>query len=123
MKAGAADAIGFARHNRLPLLTYEDGVEIDLSFGALPFEEEMIRNAEPIEISPGCMASIATAEALVIMKAIAWRRKDQLDIQEIISINNKLDWDPIVDQFAEYAELLEVPERVAKLRALIIGSL
>ena len=83
----------------------------------------MIRNAEPIEISPGCMASIATAEALVIMKAIAWRRKDQLDIQEIISINNKLDWDPIVDQFAEYAELLEVPERVAKLRALIIGSL
>jgi len=123
LKARATDPIGFARHNRLLLLVDEDGVEVDLSFGALPFEEEMIRNAEPIEISPGCTASIATAEALVIMKAIAWRNKDKLDIQEIVSINHNLDWNPVVGRFAEYAELLEVPERVTELQDLIDASL
>lgn len=51
LAARVADPISFARINRLLLLTDEDGVHVDLSFGALPFEEEMIRNAELIEIS------------------------------------------------------------------------
>ncbi len=83
----------------------------------------MIRNAEPIEISRGCTASIATAEALVIMKAIAWRPKDKLDIQEIVSINYNLDWNTVVGKFAEYAELLEVPERISEPQTLIQESL
>ena len=123
LKARASDPIGFARHNRLLLLTDEDEVEIDLSFGALPFEEDMVRNAESIEISPGLTASIATAEALVVMKAIAWRPKDQLDIRELVSINPDRNWSSVVTAFAEYAELLEVSERIEDLRQLIQDSL
>ena len=123
LRVRADDPIRFARQNRLLLLTDEDGVHIDLSFGALPFEEQMIRNAEPIEVAEGCIASIATAEALVVMKAIAWRPKDKQDIREIVTINPSLDWDSVIESFTEYADLLETPERVDDLRALIKESL
>lgn len=119
LKPKAVDPIRFARQNRLLLLTDQDGTEIDLSFGALPFEEEMIRNAEPIEIGDGCTASVATAEALVIMKAIAWRPKDQQDIRDIVEVNPELDWASVIEQFAEYAELLDAPERKYELQEII----
>ena len=123
LKTRATDPVGFARQNRLLLLTDEDGVHIDLSFGALPFEEDMVRNAEPIEIGHGCVAAIATAEALVLMKAIAWRPKDKQDIREIVSLNPDLNWELVISTFSEYAELLEVPERVSELKSLIKESL
>ena len=122
-KARAANPIAFAQQNRLLLLTDDDSVHVDLSFGALPFEEETIRSAGLIEISEGFSAAIATAEALTVMKAIAWRPKDQLDIREIVAVNPDLEWEGVISSFAEYAELLEVPERVAQLRELIRESI
>ena len=119
LRPRASDPLGFARKNRLLLLTDEDGVHVDLSFGVLPFEEEMIRNAEPIEIAEGCTASIATARALVLMKAVAWRSKDLHDIVEIVSVNPDEDWGSVVDEFVEFAELLDAAERVEELRRLV----
>jgi len=121
--ARAENPISFAQKNRLLLLIDEDGTQIDLSFGALPFEERMIRNAEPVEIASGCFATVATAESLVVMKAIAWRPKDIQDIRDIASINPDLDWNSVVEEFAEYAELLETPERVPALKELIRESI
>jgi predicted nucleotidyltransferase len=115
----ATNPIEFAKLHRLLLLTDEDGVQVDLSLGALPFEQEMIRNAEPIEIAPGLIASIATPECLVVMKAVAWRTKDIQDIREIVSINDELDREYIIEQFSMYAEILGVPERVAELEMLL----
>jgi len=60
---------------------------------------------------------------LVVMKAIAWRPKDKQDIREIVTINPSLDWDSVIESFTEYADLLETPERVDDLRALIKESL
>ncbi len=57
------------------------------------------------------------------MKAAAWRPKADLqDIREIVSVNPKLDWKKAVKIFSEYAELLEVPERIAELHTLIQES-
>ncbi|MEI8283178.1 MAG: nucleotidyl transferase AbiEii/AbiGii toxin family protein [Armatimonadota bacterium] len=114
----SGDPIDFARKNRIFLLTDHDGVHVDLSIGALPFEETVVRNADRIEIAPGTFASIATVESLIVMKAVAWRPKDILDIREIVSINPEFDRKYVVDTFSEYAELLEVPERVGQLEAI-----
>jgi predicted nucleotidyltransferase len=121
LTAKAADPIAFALFNRLLLLQDADGVSVDLSFGALPFEEELIRNAESIELADGLTAAIATAEFLVVMKAIAWRPKDIQDIREIVAINPGLDRAFVMERFAPYAELLEFPERVTELEHLLLG--
>src|SRR4051812_48486146 len=39
-----ADPLGFARKNRVLLLQSPEGVGIDISLGALPFEECVVRN-------------------------------------------------------------------------------
>ena len=44
------EALDFAMTRRILLLTAANGVHVDISFGALPFEEEMI--------GPGCPARI-----------------------------------------------------------------
>ncbi len=110
----SADPIAFARANRMLLLSDADSVPVDLSFGALPFEEDLVKGAEKIEIGEG----IATVEALVIMKAIAWRPKDQLDLRELIGVNPGIDRDTVIRTFSAYAELLDVPERVTLLESI-----
>lgn len=121
LQARPNDPIAFARRNRLLLLEDEDSVEVDLSLGALPFEEELIESADLVEIMPNLTARIATAEALVIMKAIAWRPKDLLDIREIVGVAPNLDRDLIVKTFSEYAALLDALERVPMLIELLGG--
>ena len=54
---------------------------------------------------------------------MAWRPQDLQDIRELVSVNPKLDWKSVVSTFAEYAELLEKPERVSELQTLINDSL
>ena len=117
--ARSSRPIEFARLNRLLLLVDKDGIQVDLSFGALPFEEHTVRNAERIEVADRLTAPIASAEALLIMKAIAWRPKDHVDIREIVAVNPGVDKSYVLTQFAEFAELLEVPERVSELRSMM----
>lgn len=118
----AADPIQFAQRNRLLLLTDSNSVQIDIAFGALPFEEELVKTAKAVELSDGFRLKVASPEALVLMKAIAWRPKDQLDIRDLVSVNPHLDWQQVIEQFGEYANLLEVPERVEDLKNIVVAS-
>jgi hypothetical protein len=122
LKPRSVDPVGFARRNRLLLLTDEDSVHVDLSFGALPFEEYTVVHAQQIEVAPGLFASIATVESLLVMKAVAWRPKDLQDIREIVAVNPDFDQKFVISTFSEYAELLEVPERVELLEQIFDGK-
>lgn len=44
----------FARRNRVLLVTDPNGVPIDISLVALPFEELTVERATPFEFIPGC---------------------------------------------------------------------
>lgn len=119
LRARPSDPIAFARRNRLLLLKDENSVPVDVSLGALPFEANLIETAGLIEIAPGLNARIASAECLIIMKAIAWRPKDLLDIREIVSVVPNLDVEDIIRTFADYATLLDAEERVPLLVELL----
>jgi hypothetical protein len=56
------------------------------------------------------------------MKAIAWRAKDIEDIRQIVSTNSHVNWSWTVETVSEFAELLEVPERIPAIQALIQES-
>ncbi|MDR3690719.1 MAG: hypothetical protein P4L46_15180 [Fimbriimonas sp.] len=127
LKAGyesrAMDPIGLARRTRVLTMRDESGVGIDLMLGLLPFDTDLVSNAVLATLSDASTVPVASPGHLVVMKAVAWRPRDLDDIREIVSVNPWVDWDAVVATFAEYAQLLEVPERVASLKDLIGASL
>jgi hypothetical protein len=118
-KPRTSDPIEFARRTRVLTMRDPTGVGIDLMLGLLPFDEELVRQALMLNLADSTVVPVATPEHLMVMKAIAWRPQDQQDIRELIAINPNMDLVAVVQQVFEYLELLEVPERVDELRALI----
>ena len=106
-----AQADDFARRNRVLLLRHvASQTDIDISLGILPFEQEMVARSQVYEIDQALKIHLPTPEDLIIMKAIAHRPKDLLDIQGIIGNHPDLDRARIQDWVTQFAELLERPE-------------
>lgn len=115
----AQDQVRMTRRTRVLTLTDRYGVGVDLMLGLLPFDEQLVRSAFKAVLNSETTVPVASPESLVVMKAVAWRDKDIGDIQQIIATNPNLDRTWCTETFAEYAELLEVPERVAELAKLL----
>lgn len=106
-----SQAEDFARRNRVLLLRHAPSqTDIDVSLGVLPFEEEIVERSIVHEIDDTLQIRLPTPEDLIIMKAIAHRPKDLLDIQGIIQSHPDLDRERIRNWVAQFAEFLEMPE-------------
>lgn len=113
------DPIAFAQRARVLLLRHEpSAIDIDVALGALPFEEEAIERASEGKLGT-IQVPLPTPEDLVIMKAIAHRPRDVGDIEAVLSAHPKLDRSRIRRYVAEFAELLERPELLTDLEALM----
>ena len=115
----AADQVKMSRRTRVLTLCDPSGINVDLILGMLPFDEDLVDRATEINLVDSSTIRVALPEHLVVMKAIAWRPKDQQDIREIVSTCDVMDRDFIVETLSQYAELMEVPERVNELKALL----
>ena len=105
-----ADAADFARQNRVLLLRHQDsGIDVDISLGTLPLEEEAVRRSVVHQVG-GVAIRLPTPEDLVIFKAVAHRPKDLLDIQSIIAAHPGLDRERIRCWVQEFARVLGMPE-------------
>jgi hypothetical protein len=104
------DALDFARRQRILLLRHESsGVNVDVALGALPFEVEAVER--------GCLRSLGeltlrlpTPEDLIILKAVAHRPKDLLDIEAVIASHPHLDRERIRRWVQDFSQALEMPE-------------
>ncbi len=109
----------FARQNRLVLLRHvETGIDIDISMGAMPLEVEMVQRSQMWQYRK-LRVPLPTVEDLIILKAIAHRPKDMLDIINLIEIYPKLDRARIEKWVRDYAELMEMPELWTDLAKLL----
>jgi hypothetical protein len=117
LEARISDAESFAVDNRVVLASI-DGIGVDISLAALPFEKHMIRGATPFRFSSGVELRTCSAEDLVIMKAFAARPQDWLDVQRVIERNDSLDWPAILPVVQALAELKADETIVPKLNAL-----
>lgn len=113
-----ADVLEFSRRTRVLLMRHRSGVDVDLSLGALPFEREMIERAQTIDAG-GLQIRVATAEDLIIMKALARRPQDIADIAGIIEVQSDLDVDRIRRWLREFSAVLEMPEILDDLEMLL----
>lgn len=112
------DALDFSRRTRVLLLRHTSGVEVDISLGALPFEEETIVRSQLVDVG-GLTIRIASPEDLIIMKALARRPEDIADIEGIIEVQPHLDVDRIRRWVREFSSVLEAPEIMDDLEKLL----
>ena len=105
------DAVDFARNTRMLLLRYtEGGIDIDLSLGGLPFEYEVFDRSSMIDVSPGVSIRVGSPEDIIVMKAVAGRGRDIMDIENIIQASPDLDVERIRHWVREFSAVLEMPE-------------
>ena len=104
------DAEQFARRSRVLLLRHtESEIDVDLSLGVLPFEVEMVERSK-LHQADSLQIRLPTPEDLIIMKAVAHRPKDTIDIEAIIKSYPKLDKKRIEFWVQQFADILERPE-------------
>jgi hypothetical protein len=119
-KARIDDPVPFVLQNRVALLTAANGVPIDISFGAIPFEIDVIRRATPFEFERGYELITASAEDLIVMKSLAGRPQDWTDVEGMIVRQSEvLDWELIdmaLESLAEYFPECDGPVRLRELR-------
>jgi hypothetical protein len=113
------DVIAFARRSRVLLLRHEPStIDLDVSLGALPFEEEMIARARRHRLGR-LSVPLPVPEDLIIMKAIAHRPRDIADIESILEANPGIDEARIRNLVREFAAALETPELSTDLERLL----
>lgn len=104
------DAGEFARRHRVLLLRHqESGINVDISLGVLPFEVEAVERSTVYQVGPLAIR-LPTPEDLIILKAVAHRPKDLLDIQALVESHPDLDRKRIERWVREFARLLAMPE-------------
>ena len=100
----------FAKKSRVLLLRHTaSGASIDISLGVLPFEEEVVARSQ-VHDAGILSVRLPTPEDLIIMKAVAHRPQDLIDIQTVIDSHPDLDVDRIKYWVISFADALEMPD-------------
>ena len=113
------NALPFARENRVLLLRHrKSGVDIDISFGNLPFEEESVKRR--IFQKVGLLQiPLPTPEDIIIMKMVAHRPQDMVDVKTILQTHPGLDRKRIQKWVKEFSLALEDPGILSDLRKMM----
>lgn len=103
------DAEAFARRHRVLLLRHqESGVNVDLSLGMLAFEVEAVERSAIHRIDDLAIR-LPTVEDLIVLKAVAHRPQDLLDIQALVEAHPDLERGRIERWVREFARALDMP--------------
>ena len=118
------EAKRFALERQVVLARHEPtGTPLEISLAWLPFEREALDRATPVEFG-GIVVPVATAEDLVIYKAVAWRDRDRADIERLVVRHGRtMDLARVRRIVQELSNALDEPERVPAFEALIHRAL
>ena len=104
------DTLSFAQEARVLLLRHQPtGIDVDVVLGCLPFEEEAVARATTVEVA-GVSVPLPTPEDLIVMKAVAHRDQDLLDIDGLLAAHLALDLRRVRRWVRAFADALETPQ-------------
>lgn len=113
------DARDFALRYRVVLAQSPAGVGIDVSLGALPFEERAIERSSLGQFGPDLWLRTCSADDLVVMKALAGRDQDWMDVKSVlVRQGERLNWRQIREELQPLCELAEKPGVMEHLQHL-----
>ncbi|MFN0279718.1 MAG: nucleotidyl transferase AbiEii/AbiGii toxin family protein [Pyrinomonadaceae bacterium] len=111
------DQLEFFLQRRVVLINI-GGVGIDISLGALEFEESAVKRSTYHDFLPGIRLRVCSPEDLIVFKAFANRLKDWADVESVLSVQTDLDWRYIDKYLSQLVELKEEPEILTTLNRL-----
>lgn len=113
------DARAFALRHRVLLLRASNGIPLDVSLGALPFEERAVQESVLEDVVPGAKLRLASPGALLVFKAFAGRPQDWVDIEGILARSSeRIDWKAVTYDLAWLLELKGDTTSLERLQAL-----
>jgi hypothetical protein len=114
------DAREFALRHRVLLARTPEGIDVDIAFGALPFEERTIARASAWEIRAGVTLTTCSAEDLLTHKVFAGRGVDWGDAEQVlVRQHGKLNLAQVRAELGPLLELKGQPEAMTRLDELI----
>lgn len=117
--ARVPDPVAFARELRMLLLRHEPtALPLDISLGALEFEERLIERASLIKIRR-VNIPVASPEDLIILKAIANRPQDIADVDHLLTANPHVDRSYIRRRLSGFSEILDRPDILDQVETLL----
>jgi hypothetical protein len=113
------DPLVFAKETRVLLVRHqESGIDVDVVFGALSFEKEVITRATWVDLG-NVRIPLPLPEDLIVLKAVAHRPQDMADIEGILASHPKLNVRRVKRWVREFAAALEMPELLNDLVVLL----
>ncbi len=110
-RARIPDARRFALDRRVVLVEAVDGVPLDIALAALPFESRLVDRASAFPVSETMTLTTCSAEDLVVLKALAGRPQDWLDVEGVIARQGAaLNRGLVIDELRPLLELKEDEE-------------
>lgn len=118
------DAAAFARERQVLLLRHEPtGTPLEVSLAWLPFEREALDRATPVAFG-SVVLPVATAEDLIIYKAVAWRDRDRADIERLLVLHGRsINLPRVRGLVRQFARALDEPERGPAFDAIVSRAL
>ena len=109
-RARISDPLDFAERSRVLLLRHEpSSIDLDVSLGGLPFEEEAVAGGSRVDVE-GVKVPLVSAQDLLVMKAVAHRPRDLADIEAVLDRNPDLDLERAQDWIREFSAALDRPD-------------
>ena len=113
------NALQFAKRSRVLLMRHTtSGIDVDLTFGELPFERAAVANCENHDVG-GIRVRLPRVEDLLVMKAIARRPKDVEDLQGLLAAHPELDVASARRWIREFAIAMSMPDMLREFDALL----
>jgi hypothetical protein len=114
--------LDFARRSRVLLLRHvESGIDIDVTFGGLSFEQAAIDNSRIHDIG-GLRVRLPRVEDLLVMKAIARRPKDLHDIEGLLAAHPDADIATVRKWVSEFATAMSTSDMLDEFDKLVARS-
>lgn len=119
-RARRTDAREFALSYRVVLIETASSIPLDISLAALPFEARVVDRSTAFAFAPGCLITTCSAEDLVVLKAVADRPQDWLDIEGIaVRQGAALDRELVMAELGPLLDLKEDDTPATTLRKIL----
>lgn len=114
--------LDFARRSRVLLLRHAaSGINIDLTFGRLSFEQTAVHRSEFHDVG-GLRVRLPRVEDLLVMKAIARRPKDLQDIEGLLAAHPDADVASVRQWVGEFATAMSMSDMLADFDTVVARS-
>jgi len=115
----ARDPLEFAQQTRVLLLRHQaSGIDIDVILGATSFENEVIQRSTVAQLH-GLSIPLPTPEDLIVLKWLAHRDQDVLDVHGILDAHPNLNTAAVKSTLSSLAEYVDDFDIAAEFDALL----